>query len=156
MSINSINHQPQDNPNPKFGTKLATLQELLDELATRDLPASAVTTINTAITTLNHYPTSEPRLHNIVYRTQSHILRYLEKELKLVQKKHYQRLWMVVGMSAFGIPIGVALGVSQGQMGLLGVGLPIGMVIGIAVGTSMDKKAADEGRQLQFNSQRLS
>ncbi len=156
MTINSINHQPQNNPNPKFGTKLTTLQQLLDELATRDLPESAVFTINAEINSINQYPNSEPSLYKLISRTQNRILKYVEKELKLVQKNHYQRLWMVLGMSAFGIPIGVALGASQGQMGLLGAGLPIGMVIGIAVGTSMDKKAADEGRQLQFNSQKLS
>jgi hypothetical protein len=35
-------------------------------------------------------------------------------------------------------------------MGLLAIGLPIGMGIGIAVGTSMDKKAMNEGRQLDI------
>jgi hypothetical protein len=34
---------------------------------------------------------------------------------------------MVLGMSAFGIPMGVAFGLSMGNIGLLGIGLPIGM-----------------------------
>ena len=55
---------------------------------------------------------------------------------------------MVVGMSAFGLPIGVAIGLSIGNIGLLGIGLPIGMGIGIIVGRLMDKKALAEGRQL--------
>ena len=53
-------------------------------------------------------------------------------------------------MSAFGIPIGVAFGSSVGNMGLLAIGMPIGMGIGIAVGAHMDKKAADQGRQLDL------
>lgn len=53
-------------------------------------------------------------------------------------------------MSAFGLPVGVAIGLSIGNIGLLAIGLPIGMVIGIAVGTVMDKKAFDTGKQLEI------
>ncbi len=53
-------------------------------------------------------------------------------------------------MAAFGIPLGVAFGISIGNMGLLGIGLPIGMVIGMAVGSVMDKKAVESGRQLDL------
>ena len=155
MTFTTINHQPKGNPNPKFGAKLNKLQALLGELAGRDLPDSVVATINKSIDQLNQCASSDPILDKQVYRTQNQILKYLEKELKLVQKNHYQRLWMVLGMSAFGLPLGIAFGASQGNMGFLGIGLPIGMVIGIAVGASMDKKAAKEGRQLEFNSTSL-
>jgi hypothetical protein len=155
MTFTTINHQPKVNPNPKFGAKLNKLRALLDELAGRDLPDSVVATINKSIDQLNQHDSSDPNLDKQVYRTQNQILKYLEKELKLVQKNHYQRLWMVLGMSAFGLPLGIAFGASQGNMGFLGIGLPIGMVIGMAVGSKMDKKAADEGRQLQFNSTSL-
>jgi hypothetical protein len=155
MTFTAITHQAKVNPNPKFGAKLNKLQALLDELAGRDLPDSVVATINKSIDQLNQYASSDPILDKQVYRTQNQILKYLEKDLKLVQKNHYQRLWMVLGMSAFGLPLGIAFGASLGNMSFLGIGLPIGMVIGIAVGTSMDKKAAKEGRQLEFNSTSL-
>lgn len=155
MTFKTINLPPKDNLNSKLVTKLNQLQALLDELAGRDLPDTVVATINKFIDELNQHPISDPKLDKQVSRTQNQILKYLEKDLKLVQKNHYQRLWMVVGMSAFGIPLGVAFGASQGNMSFLGIGLPIGMVIGIAVGTPMDKKAAKEGRQLQFNSTSL-
>lgn len=53
-------------------------------------------------------------------------------------------------MAAFGVPLGVALGLILDNMGLIGIGLPIGMLIGLAVGAHMDKKALDEGRQIDF------
>jgi hypothetical protein len=53
-------------------------------------------------------------------------------------------------MTAFGVPPGMVLGTSPGNMGLTGIGLPIGMAIGIAVGTAKDKQAANEGRQLNW------
>ncbi len=53
-------------------------------------------------------------------------------------------------MSVFGVPLGVVFGASFGNMGFIGIGLPIGMVIGMALGVSMDKKAFEEGRQLDL------
>ena len=59
-------------------------------------------------------------------------------------------MWLAIGMSAFGLPIGVAFGLSIGNIGLMAIGLPIGMAIGAAVGTGMDKKALEAGRQLDI------
>lgn len=57
---------------------------------------------------------------------------------------------MVLGMSVFGIPLGLGFGLSIGNFGMLAIGIGIGMAIGVGVGTSMDKKAFNEGRQLDF------
>ena len=65
-------------------------------------------------------------------------------------KKHYRNTWLAVGMAAFGIPLGLAFGATLGNMAFLGIGLPIGMVFGMSVGTNMDKKAFEEGRQLDL------
>lgn len=59
-------------------------------------------------------------------------------------------MWLAVGMAAIGIPFGVVFGISLDNMSFLGIGIPIGMGIGIAIGTAMDKKARDEGRQLDL------
>ena len=53
-------------------------------------------------------------------------------------------------MTAFGLPIGITFGMLMNNMGLLAIGLPIGMGIGIAAGSGMDKKAREEGRQLNI------
>ena len=53
-------------------------------------------------------------------------------------------------MAAFGLPIGAGFGASLQNMAFLGIGLPIGMAIGMAIGTGMDKKAFEEGRQLDL------
>ena len=73
-----------------------------------------------------------------------------EKELKIVTKNYYRNLWMVLGMSAFGLPLGVAFGLSLGNIGLLAIGLPIGMAIGTLVGSKLDKKALESGKQLDI------
>ncbi|MBK8045016.1 MAG: hypothetical protein IPK21_21620 [Haliscomenobacter sp.] len=58
---------------------------------------------------------------------------------------------MSLGMAAFGLPIGVAFGMSLGNIGLLGSGLPIGLAIGVALGSGLDKKAFKEGKQLDLD-----
>ena len=65
-------------------------------------------------------------------------------------KNHYRNTWLALGMAAFGIPLGVAFGMSLRNLAFLGIGLSIGLAIGIAVGTGMDKKAFEEGRQMDL------
>jgi hypothetical protein len=148
MTLIPLQLKAQDNTSPKFGEKLETLKALLYDLESRDLPSETVNYINSEITALNSQQRTDPKLHKQLSSHQSRILKHLEKELKLTPKGYYKRLWMVLGMSAFGLPLGIVFGASMGNTGLLGIGLPIGMVIGIAVGASMDTKAAKEGRQL--------
>ena len=54
-------------------------------------------------------------------------------------------------MSVFGFPIGVILElIIKSNVGFISIGIPIGMGIGILLGSSMDKKAFKEGRQLDL------
>ena len=150
MAFIEITHQAAQNPNPKFKDKLSTLKALLQELEQRDLPDTAITYINTQLEEINAKATTDPKLYKTVWAKQNCILKYLEKHLKLVPQGYYQKLWTVLGMSTFGLPLGVVFGTTMGNMAFLGIGLPIGMAIGMVVGSNMDKKAAKEGRQLDF------
>ncbi len=122
--------------------------ELLREIEKKELTPPISESINQHISEVNISPLTGNELLKLVKQKQSHIIKVLEKELKIVPKNYYRNIWMVLGMSAFGLPLGVAFGVSLGNLAFLGVGLPIGMGMGVAVGTSMDKKAFEEGRQL--------
>jgi hypothetical protein len=145
----SLNSFP--NASAKFTTNIQRFQQLLNELAQRELPAHIITNINTQIAAVNELKGREKKDGRIVWKHQQRILKKLEKELKLVPKHHYRNLWMALGMSVFGIPMGVAFGAALGNMAFLGIGLPIGMSVGLAVGSGMDQKAAKEGRQLEFS-----
>lgn len=120
------------------------------ELKNRELPEKIVNSINTEIDQIYSFSGTEKELIKQIRKTQSTILTLIEKELNLVTKNHYRNTWLAVGMAAFGIPLGTAFGIINGNMGLLGLGLPIGMAIGVAVGSGMDKKAFEDGRQLDL------
>lgn len=128
----------------------AQLNELLRQLRLRSLPTTVTEKINTHISVLNTSDCNAGGLKKLVKKQQAEILKLIEKELKIVPKNYYRNLWLALGMSAFGLPIGVAFGLSIGNMGLLALGLPIGMVIGLSIGSTMDKKALEQGRQLDI------
>ena len=150
MKIKEVNQKPGIDKNVKLKETYLQFEKLLIELRKKELPDGLVVSINKDIEDLNSISSSGDELKKIVRKKQTRIIKLLEKELKLVPKNYYRNLWLAVGMAAFGIPIGVAFGASLGNMGLLGIGLPIGLAIGIAVGTGMDKKAFEEGRQIDL------
>jgi hypothetical protein len=151
MQLQELKRQPDPNQSQKLQQAYNQLNQLLAALSTRKLPDEVVSSINSEIDTINAASGSEKEIKSQLRKSQTRILRVIEKELKLVTKHHYRNLWMVLGMSAFGIPLGVAFGLSLGNMGLLGIGLPIGMAIGLAVGSGMDQKAQASGRQLDLD-----
>ena len=150
MEIKELKKRPSIDQNKKLISAYAQFDTLLTELKNKELPEEIVKHMNTGIDQINSFSESEKELRKQIRKTQTGILKLIEKELKLVTKNHYRNTWLAVGMAAFGIPLGVAFGTSIGNMGLLGIGLPIGMVIGMAVGSGMDKKAVESGRQLDL------
>lgn len=150
MEIIELKRRPGFDQDKKLISSYAQFDKLLTELKKKKLPEEIVNSINNGINKINSISESDKELRKQIKKTQSSILKLIERELKLVARNHYRNTWLAVGMAAFGIPLGVAFGKSLGNMGLLGIGLPIGMVIGLAVGSVMDKKAFEAGKQLDF------
>lgn len=151
MELITIKERPEYALNERQNKKSNCFSSLISELRKRPLSEKEVEAINNEIKNINASTGIEKDFMKTLAKSQASILKVIEKESKLVVKNHYRNLWLVLGMSAFGIPIGVAFGISIGNLGLLGLGFPIGMGIGVAVGTSLDNKAAKEGRQLDVD-----
>jgi hypothetical protein len=149
MEIKELKKSLSFDHNKGLVCSYSQFDKLLMELRKRELPQEIVNSINNGIYLINSVSESEKELRKQIKKTQSSILKLIEKEHKLVTKKHYRNTWFTLGMG-FGVPLGVAFGTSLGNMGLIGIGIPIGMVIGMAVGSGMDKKAFEEGRQIDL------
>ena len=134
----------------KLKKRVHKLQQAMDELNKKELPDAMVQEFNQRIETLNQMQVDEKKLRKKIGRVQHDIVTQVAKKLKIVPKNYYRNLWLAIGMSAFGIPMGVSFGASLDNMAFIGIGLPIGMAIGIAIGAGMDKKAKEEGRQLNL------
>ena len=150
MRIIELKRRQDMSISPKLDATYTHFNALVDELNTRSLPDCTVSAVNKEIEEVNATTKVWNSMRRLVLKKQSKIVRLIEKEHKIVPKNYYRNLWLVLGMSAFGIPIGAAIGSSIGNMGLIGIGLPIGMAFGMVAGARMDKKALKEGRQLSI------
>jgi hypothetical protein len=150
MPIKELNNRQDISSDDKLNKLYTQFGELLKELRKRELSENIEKLINDAVDEINASTLAEPQFIKLVKQKQASILKQIEKELKIVPINYYQNLWMIFGFTSFGLPIGVAIGLSLGNIAYLGVGLPFGFIIGNAIGSSMDKKALAEGRQLNI------
>lgn len=132
----------------KLSRRFNQFNLLVDEINKKEIAPESMQHISEMIAQLESRPGSAKLYAINIRRTQTKIIRMLQKDYKIVTKNYYRNLWMAIGMSAFGIPLGVAFGSSFGNMGYIGIGIPLGLLIGMVIGAEMDKKAAAEGRQL--------
>ncbi|MFZ9003561.1 MAG: hypothetical protein ACO20F_08665 [Robiginitalea sp.] len=150
MNLKPLRDRGDLNPGKRTQEKIQNFRELLLALEDRGLTQAVVQALNLKIRALNEMQGPEKEYRKALVNTEYKILKFLEKEHKIVPKNHYQKTWLALGMTVFGVPIGVAMGTALGNMGFIGVGIGMGLAIGIAIGTDMDKKARKEGRQLEF------
>lgn len=148
MNTNTLDPRSEIESDSKTEKVFSQFESLLKALRKRELPEEAIEGINKEVEKVNAAPLE--KLKNTIRKSQTRILRVVEKEAKVVPVNYYRNLWLALGMSVFGMPLGVVLGTTLGSMAYLAVGLPIGLSMGIAIGTNMDKKAKEEGRQLEF------
>lgn len=147
MEIIELN---KNDTNIKVNNSIEQFKQLNKLLNDKKLPVNIIEKINFEIELLNSSQLVGNSLLHLIKKKQNKIIRLTEKELKIVPKNYYRNLWMVLGMSAFGLPLGVAFGLSMGNIGLLAIGLPIGTGIGVLVGSKLDKKASESGKQLDI------
>ncbi len=148
--MNKLIERQNISENLKASNAYQQLSKLLNALEEKKFPAETVDLINQEIEQLNSISNIDKFFGRATKEKETRIIKLIEKKHKIVPKNYYNKKWMLLGMSAFGLPFGVVFGLSIGNMGMLGIGLPIGMGIGVGVGSSMDKKAFNEGRQLDF------
>ena len=148
MELKSINPRADIAQNKKAYKSFSQFMGFLEVLKQQDLTDVVIEKLNTEIDKINS--ATLKKLNTQIKRSQIKILQIIEKEQKLVPKNYYKKTWLALGMSAFGIPIGVAFGFALDNMAFLAIGLPIGLALGMAVGAQLDKKAEKEGRQMNI------
>src|SRR5690606_30235183 len=150
MPLTPLTSRPSFEGNPKHARAANNLSTLITAIEQKKIPQAQQQKINEILAGVNNFRGPDPELLKQLNSAQAAIIKLLDQELKLVPQNHYQLQWLVLGMAAFGIPMGIAFGFALGNLAFLGIGLPIGMGIGVAVGTSKDKQAKEEGRQLDW------
>lgn len=136
-----------DTSNNKLVKKIDVFENILKELGKIEISPNIVEMINKEIEKVNSFLDSEKAYSKVLVKSQTNILKIVEKELGLFVKNHHQQKLMAVGV-ALGVAFGSILGVSRDNMGLMGIGLPIGLAVGIAIGKKKDDEVFKQGNQL--------
>jgi hypothetical protein len=138
------------NQKSQLNRRYLQFQNLLMQLKKENLDDSTVLAVHAEIDAINLLLDTDKSLCKRLKTSESRILKLIEKEHQLVTKNHHRKIWLAVGMGAFGIPMGIILGVILDNMGFITLGMPLGLGIGIAIGTMMDQKAAENEKQLDI------
>lgn len=136
--------------NKRLSNRYQQFNSLIALIRQKQLSNEYVDWINDCIQEVNSTPDDEKQLRLVVNEKQYEIIKLLEKELKIVPKKHYQNRWMLIGMVFIGIPLGIIAGYTLKNIDLSILGIPFGYSIGLLIGIFQDKKALSEGRQLDI------
>lgn len=126
------------------------MQRLIAALEKKETPQAIIDEVDVKVANLNAFSGTEKEYIRETSKAFSYLLRLLQEKRNWVPRDFYRGQWMALGMSVFGMPLGVALGVALDNMAFMATFLPIGMVIGMAIGAGMDKKAEAEGRVLDL------
>lgn len=151
MEFVSLKARPQLAKHKQLNKQYDQFQRYLLELAKKKIPTSFVKEVNAELSKLNSISESDSSFRRTFKKTKKRITDRVVKELNYVPIHFYRTLGVAIGMAAFGIPIGLAFAFALQNMAFIGIGIPMGLAVGIAVGTGMDKKAKEEGRQLSID-----
>lgn len=131
--------------NKKLKKRLSYTASIFEELDRRELDPKPFDSLLKRLKNLLSQSTIKP---NEVTKYYSVLLKYTQKEHGLVPQNYYRNLWMILGMTIFGVPFGIVFGLALDNFAFFSIGLPIGMPIGMAVGAEKDKKAKEDGLQM--------
>jgi len=137
--------------NPAVRKESGYFENLLNEIRKKKIPNLDVDYLNTLITELNECKGSDKDFKTLIRKNKNLIFKTLEKDYSLTPKNHYRNKWMGIGMLIYGVTFGLIFSSILGNYAFVGIGLPIGMVLGMAIGANKDKKAKEEGLQLNIN-----
>lgn len=151
MQITELKPRPEIGGNSKVNNPYEQFKNIIIELNKKEIPASTIEKMNVEIQLMNSFRGTDDELKKLIRNKQNQVLKIAEKDTKIVVKNHHRNIWLPVGMTVFGLPIGVAFGMAIDNMAMMATFLPIGMFVGIIVGSLLDQKAQKEGRQLDLN-----
>ena len=119
MNIIELKERQNFSTDTKTNRIYIQLGELLNQLRKRNLPENIIDSVNQDIEVVNAASLIGNDFRKLVKQKQNKIIKLLEKDLKVVPKYYYRNMWLALGMSVFGLPIGEAFGASIGNMGYL-------------------------------------
>tara|TARA_R100001369_G_scaffold22674_3_gene41357 strand:+ start:23973 stop:24431 length:459 start_codon:yes stop_codon:yes gene_type:complete len=122
----------------------------LEELRRMELPPEVIVSLNNQLEKLHSFSGSEKQFFKKLKITKAVLLKILYKEVHVVPKNHYRNLWIALGLSAIGIPVGILLSLYLDNSIYIALGIALGSTMGVLIGNYLDNQAEEEGRQIEI------
>ncbi len=127
----------------------ASVKRIIDSLVLKDITPERNQKIVALFNKLQTELESNPkRLGRVLQRCYSELIKICYADYKLVTKGYYRSLWLALGMSVIGVPLGAVMYLLSNEIIYISIFIPMGMVVGMGIGSSLDKKAEREERLL--------
>jgi len=149
-SINELQIDANYQNEPKLSKQLTYFKSLLAEIRKKNIADLNTDFVNKHIGELNHFKGSVREFKTLIRKSKRLIIKTLEQNHNITPKNYYRNKWMGIGMLVYGVTFGVIVSTIVGNYAFIGIGLPIGMVLGMAIGDKKDKKAKEQGNQLNI------
>jgi len=137
----------------KLRTAINNFTVLIDEIKVKAIPEEVCYKINSQIDFMNTLVNSdESKIKKKLEITYHKILLILRRDLGIVPENYYRNLYLALGMSVFGLPIGALIAFLSGNYSFLAIGMLFGLSIGVLVGAKKDKIADEENKVIKVQS----
>lgn len=150
MTFTQLKSKPAYKTNEELKQKFLEFKKLIVAMKKKKIPAEQIEEINAEMELINTFDGDEAALLKQYKNSLAGIISMLESKLSLVPKGYYRNKWMAIGIALFGVVLGTVFGVVMDNMAFIALGIPFGVGIGLAIGRRKDKKAFDNGNQLDI------
>jgi len=131
----------------KLYGSISTLNILISEIEAKSIPEEVCFKINYQIDKVNFsYRENDGLIKKQLDIAFRKILNILKRDLGIIPENYYRNLWLALGMSVFGLPLGALIATLTSNTSYLVFGMLMGIVIGIAYGSKKDKDALQENK----------
>ncbi|MDB4335055.1 hypothetical protein OAA06_01715 [bacterium] len=151
MDIRNLEHRPEFDQEGRLNRKYKRLQKLIVELNKKDLKGQMVALSNSYVDQINRYEGGEEQLLIIVQNSYNRILSFAKEEFDIVYSGYYGGTWGLIGMSAFGFPLGlIGFLITANEVHVL-LGMPLGCLLGYLIGHLKDTSAKRYNKQISMS-----
>ena len=150
MSFLQLKSKPAYKNNQELRKKFVEFKKLITAIKKKEIPTEMIAEINIEIELINNFEEDEAALLKQYKNSLAGIISALESKLSLTPKGYYRNKWMAIGIALFGVVLGTVFGVIMDNMAFIALGIPLGVGLGLAIGRRKDKKAFEQGNQLDI------
>ncbi|SDS46735.1 hypothetical protein SAMN04487764_2285 [Gillisia sp. Hel1_33_143] len=129
---------------------ISNLKMLIAEIKSKNIPEEVCYKINYQIDKVNSCAIDNSiKIQNLLDMTYHSILHIIKTDLGIIPKNYYRDLYTTLGMTIFGLPLGLLLTATLDNSINLVFGVVFGLIFGVILGTRKDKIAQQENKVIQ-------